>query len=150
MGIFMGGKKELPLEGLAVAGYVFEPDRGMFQRHQRSLSAGALVAAGILTVTVCSGSRQGGCCCQFSDNVKISKSWGFDSHFCSWVTHKNSQRNKICLATWTRRSRPQSLSQDGPGAGAGPWGRGMKGEASRGKEDGAVGAQSPVWWNKAS
>lgn len=91
-------------------------------------------------------------------SVKMWKSQrvgGFDLHFCTWVIHSSSQRSKICLVTWKKGSNPQSLFQESsPPPPLVPmlclqW-RGTKGEASRGKENIALRAESPVWWPKAS
>lgn len=42
------------------------------------------------------------------------------------------------------------FSRNSPGAGPGPWWRGMKGERPRGKENVASRAERLVWWHKAS
>ena len=85
----------------------------------------------------------------------LKGSGGFDLHFCTWVIHSSSQRSEIFLVTWKKGSNPQPLFQESsPPPPLVPmlclqWRR-MKGEASRGKENIALRAESLVWWPKAS
>lgn len=123
---------------------------------QRILPAGALVAVWIPTVTLVP-LVQPGLLLLLVQNVKVSKGWGlwFALLYLSHSQYSSSQRSKICLLTWKKGSNPQPLFQESsPPPPLVPMlclqGRGTKGEASRGKENIALRAESPVWWPKAS